>query len=336
MPSTCKPAYARHAILCESVSNRMPRGVGLRTAQLGAVDQHDCIHAAVASGNDLTALHHIAESHGTDKSIHGSALLYPYLLSALRFAGPFNLLEIGVFREESLRMWRDWLPCARVFGAGKNHAKPSGNFTVWTVDQHVDAQVRQLADRMTWTVVVDDGSHKPTDQLRSFMRFFPLLKPGGVYIIEDIETSYWARGYGRGFLYDWTMEDESEETDVVLRFQRAQELVLNKRYMCREPTPVFSPTVDSMIGAIFLMRNVIGVVKTPEELTSPPWEHYKKLHGKQNCRERRWQPAKFQFRSVEAVLNDTRAERRARAFAEKEPAGPRDLRGGVVDVVQNS
>ena len=282
----------------------------------------------VPSDNTLAALHAIAQRHGTDKFFHGGSLLYPYLLSALRFAGPFHLLEIGVHKEASLRMWHDWLPCATVYGAGKNHDASSGNFTVWTVDQHRPEEVRQLARQRSWTVVVDDGSHKPSDQLRTFMEFFPRLMPGGVYIIEDIETSYWARGYGRGFLYDWTMEDESEETDVGLRFHLAQERALNKRYQCYEPPPVFSAQVDRSLGMISFMRNAVAAVKAPPEYGSPPWSHYKTLHGKQNCRERRWRQQR-ELPSVEAVLSETQHERRRRAKVSKEPAGPRDGSGGA-------
>ena len=40
----------------------------------------------------------------------------------------------------------------------------------------------------------DDGSHIPEHQLLTFNILFPLLQNGGVYIIEDIETSYWIHG----------------------------------------------------------------------------------------------------------------------------------------------
>lgn len=39
--------------------------------------------------------------------------------------------------------------------------------------------------------MIDDGSHLPANQLNSLGTLFPLLEPGGVYVIEDVETSYW-------------------------------------------------------------------------------------------------------------------------------------------------
>ena len=41
----------------------------------------------------------------------------------------------------------------------------------------------------SFDVVVDDGSHKSRDQLLTMTYLMPLVRPGGVYIIEDIHTS---------------------------------------------------------------------------------------------------------------------------------------------------
>ena len=41
-------------------------------------------------------------------------------------------------------------------------------------------------------VIIDDGSHIPWHQIFTLETIFDtFLKDGGVYIIEDIETSYW-------------------------------------------------------------------------------------------------------------------------------------------------
>ena len=40
-------------------------------------------------------------------------------------------------------------------------------------------------------LVIDDGSHKSSDIIRTFLLIFPLVKPGGTYIIEDLHASYW-------------------------------------------------------------------------------------------------------------------------------------------------
>jgi len=40
-------------------------------------------------------------------------------------------------------------------------------------------------------IIIDDGSHDPRHQMISFDELFPTLRPGGLYIFEDVETSYW-------------------------------------------------------------------------------------------------------------------------------------------------
>ena len=44
-------------------------------------------------------------------------------------------------------------------------------------------------------IVIDDGGHSMNQQITSFHTLFPLLKNKGLYVIEDLHTSYW-RGYG--------------------------------------------------------------------------------------------------------------------------------------------
>ncbi len=40
-------------------------------------------------------------------------------------------------------------------------------------------------------IVIDDGSHWSGDIVRSFLRYFSNLVDGGVYVVEDLHTSYW-------------------------------------------------------------------------------------------------------------------------------------------------
>ena len=40
-------------------------------------------------------------------------------------------------------------------------------------------------------MVIDDRSHDPAHQMISFNSLFHALNLGGLYIIEDIKTSYW-------------------------------------------------------------------------------------------------------------------------------------------------
>ena len=59
----------------------------------------------------MIPLDEIALRHGTDKSsaIHGYAEFYDRILGHLRDA-PCSILEFGILRGQSLRMWEDGFP----------------------------------------------------------------------------------------------------------------------------------------------------------------------------------------------------------------------------------
>ena len=40
-------------------------------------------------------------------------------------------------------------------------------------------------------LIMDDGSHINEHVIKSFEFLFPKLKKGGIYVIEDTQTSYW-------------------------------------------------------------------------------------------------------------------------------------------------
>jgi hypothetical protein len=59
--------------------------------------------------------------------------------------------------------------------------------------------VRTVASIGRPDIVLDDGSHVAEHQKASFETLFPLLKEGGLYVIEDTHTSYWTETYNGGY-----------------------------------------------------------------------------------------------------------------------------------------
>lgn len=54
-----------------------------------------------------------------------------------------------------------------------------------------DAQSQIFSKSVNFDVVIDDGSHMQWHIVRNFLRYFPWVKDGGIYIVEDLHTSYW-------------------------------------------------------------------------------------------------------------------------------------------------
>jgi hypothetical protein len=114
-----------------------------------------------------------------------------------------KILEIGLLAGDSLLAWRCYFPRATVIGADIEQ-KPhmAGSKTrIYTVDQSAAADLdRVLSRERTFDIIIDDGSHINAHQIFTFYHLFDALKEGGVYVIEDIQTSFWS-GSVRGF--DW-------------------------------------------------------------------------------------------------------------------------------------
>jgi hypothetical protein len=55
----------------------------------------------------------------------------------------------------------------------------------------------------TFDVIIDDGGHSMNQQITSFTNLLPKVKSGGIYVIEDLLTSY-MDGYGGGYLRNST------------------------------------------------------------------------------------------------------------------------------------
>jgi hypothetical protein len=114
---------------------------------------------------------------------------------------PVNLLEIGVGGYDdpaaggaSLRMWNDFFPNAKIF-ALDFHPKSlriSDRVRIYQGDQSDPAILHRMhEDAGGFDIVVDDGSHINEHVIASFEALFPLLNDGGLYVVEDAQTSYW-------------------------------------------------------------------------------------------------------------------------------------------------
>jgi hypothetical protein len=149
----------------------------------------------------------LAVQHGTDKwNHHFYTEHYEKTLSHLEHE-EFNLLEIGIGGYEfpdkggaSLRMWADYFTKARIVGFDLYDKSKidirNRNIIAVQGDQYNEDDLKKLdKEHGLFQVIVDDGSHQNSHQIKSFETLFPLMPEGGIYIIEDTETSYW-KDYG--------------------------------------------------------------------------------------------------------------------------------------------
>ena len=119
--------------------------------------------------------------------------------------------------------------------------------------------------------VVDDGSHVPQHQVATFDYLFSrLLAPGGTYIIEDIETSYWTRNglYGYPTRYGYHHEQSCVEVfkdlldDVNAEFLSPEARRAQERRVGRD----LSPATRAAVGTVTFGQNCIVVTKKTSEV----------------------------------------------------------------------
>lgn len=157
-------------------------------------------------------LEQLGDKYQTDKTLHhGYHHFYPRFLEPLRNE-TFNMLEIGLgsFQDNtgnSPKLWKEYFPNANVFVMDIDYEYKDEYGTIIRGDQSDIKDITKVANIVEKAkFIIDDGSHHPEHQLLTFTHLFQhLLEPGGVYIIEDIECSYWnpkedIYGYKTGYL----------------------------------------------------------------------------------------------------------------------------------------
>ena len=110
---------------------------------------------------------------------------------------PFNLLEIGLNRDDqnsapSLQIYREFFgPKAHLFGFDIHPGfmkfdDPENNTRILIGDQsNTNDLLTQCHGRM-YDIIIDDGYHASKHQQISLSVLWHWLKPGGIYVIEDL------------------------------------------------------------------------------------------------------------------------------------------------------
>ena len=103
-----------------------------------------------------------------------------------------KFVEVGIDKGGSLELWRDYFKNATVYGLDINigvNINPE-RIELKQLDQSNIEHLKEFAQEHTEIdVIMDDGSHKMYDQQITLATLFKSLKPGGIYVLEDLHTS---------------------------------------------------------------------------------------------------------------------------------------------------
>ena len=131
----------------------------------------------------------VDSGHGDKGGTHSYIEEYEELLTPYRTPGTV-FMEIGLAMGLSIAMWREYMPDALLIGVDLSFPFDSAAMEQkGVVFIAADATKPEFAKRMShWTfdVIIDDASHMADAQRATFKMMAPLMRRGGIYIIEDI------------------------------------------------------------------------------------------------------------------------------------------------------
>lgn len=150
----------------------------------------------------------LAIKYGTDKSSrhHNYCDAYELHLSKYRnkpimfWNGGFGGYEFPDRGGGDTKMWKEYLPLATIVVTDVHHKNSLGLKNVHFRQGSQDDQLfwdSVLHEFGQCDVFIDDMSHVNDLTIKTFEIVYPMVKCGGTYIIEDIETSWYDRhGFG--------------------------------------------------------------------------------------------------------------------------------------------
>ena len=113
-----------------------------------------------------------------------------------------------------------------------------------------------------YDIIIDDGSHVPKHMLLTFRHLWPYVRPGGMYVIEDIGFSYVD---APSKIYGYQLGDggigQPPPGNLVEKFKQVADLVSRQWCQPLANYTVFTPEVDRSIWSVQFLSGAIVVHK---------------------------------------------------------------------------
>jgi len=191
-------SFLHHPLLFLRLLSAIPflvRGVSYGRSWVAATEKEtlsSCLDKAGSAGSVNPLRVHFdshREGRGVWKFLHYFDIYHRHLS---KFAGrEVHVLEIGVYSGGSLQMWQECFgQQCHVYGVDIERA-----CKVYE-DDRTKIFVGDQGDRGFWKrfkeenpaidILIDDGSHDPEHQIVTLEEMLPHLRPGGIYLCEDV------------------------------------------------------------------------------------------------------------------------------------------------------
>ena len=207
----------------------------------------------------------LALAYGTDKEgFHSYCKFYQRHFNRIQ-KHKLNILEIGVGGYEnpheggnSLRMWKSYFRKSNIFGidifdkSGLNESRIKTLQGSQTDEKFLRRVVSEIGKV---DIVIDDGSHINEHVIETFKILFPLLNKDAVYIIEDLQTSYWTKSGD----IDWGGSRNLANPKTSMNFIKSLVDCLNyKNFEDKEYIPTY---FDKNITSVHFYNKIAFIIK---------------------------------------------------------------------------
>lgn len=140
----------------------------------------------------MTELCDLATKYWTDKCPEG----WNYTPVYFEWLGHYRdqvktVLEIGIYRGASLRMWRDFFPNARVYGVDINEGCcfSEDRINSFCCDAYNPEHIQRIKDEIgPIDFCVDDAEHLHPHQAFLLRNLWPAISPYNVYAVEETRS----------------------------------------------------------------------------------------------------------------------------------------------------
>lgn len=240
---------------------------------------------AIGCRNNLEKL---AKIYKTDKTgNHNYTSHYKLHLKKFKYKR-IKLLEIGAGGfsipyegGNSLRMWKKYFRFGSIYSIDiyDKTTIEENRIKIFQGNQK-DKDFLNKVTEMTGDldIIIDDACHINKYVIESFQVLFPKLKDGGVYVVEDTQTSYW-KSFGGD-------SENLNNPDTTMNFFKSLADSLNNKEFIK---PYYQQTYyDKNIVSIHFYHNLIFIFKgnnsepsniiiNNENNTIAPYENYNKI-----------------------------------------------------------
>lgn len=184
-------------------------------------------------------------SFDTDKFSHGYIPLYEKYFNECN--NVLNVLEIGVYNGGSLRYLSNYFPNATIHGIDIENKQnvESNKIKTYICNQESREELNEFLKKtnVLFDIIIDDGGHTMKQQQTSLGVLFKSIRPGGLYILEDLHTSIWESNlaHGGGFITD---EDNITSLEMLKKFN--DERIITSNHITSDEIRFLESNIESI------------------------------------------------------------------------------------------